>query len=167
MERVLLTTAAGGLALYLFYLLQEGQQPKVVERVVSTVPAPVIDKKVEPKMSGSASSVVTAVANSGINPHLESRPAALGGDSASTGADQAPATQSTLDKTPIEVTGFCENPAFISALHGLGPRYRLKTMDEPVQDAYSHWVQLGHLPEVAKALEEHNCAIDFDHVVET
>ena len=101
MDRILIGTAAGGLALYLLYLIQTGESPKVVQRVVSTIPAPRTDSTKEPAMSGSASSIVTAVANTGIDPHVDARPTELGGDLASTGTELPQVTQQSLDLTPL------------------------------------------------------------------
>lgn len=90
-------TAAGSLALYLTYLLIHGQSPKVKQRVTSTIPAAVQDAD-EPRASGSVSSLVTAVAASGNDPHIEDRPRELGGDAANTGTDRESVTTGSLEE---------------------------------------------------------------------
>ena len=59
--------------------------PARVQQVASTVQAKVTDTRVEPPMSGTYSSVVTALASAVMDPMLLDRPAALGGDRAPTG----------------------------------------------------------------------------------
>jgi hypothetical protein len=103
MERVVITTVAGAGTLYLLYLLMKGTSPKVTQRAVSTVPKPVTDPKIEPRPSGSASSVVKLIASSDINPQLDSRPTELGGDLASTGAETLTQTTTSLDTDPVLV----------------------------------------------------------------
>ena len=128
MERVLIGTAAGGLALYLIYLLQKGEDPKVIQRVTSTVPAPKRDPKIEPKMSGSASSIVTAIANSGLDPQLDARPTDLGGDSASTGTRQPEATHKTLEQTAAA-------PQELPRMGGLETKGKPAAVVHPVESA--------------------------------
>jgi len=96
MQRALVLTAAGGLTLYLTYLLVHGETPRVVQRVVSTVPRPKQDATLQPRTSGSASSIVSAIARSGQDPHFTDRPTKLGGDAANTGTKQEHPTARSL-----------------------------------------------------------------------
>ena len=101
MERALVLTAAGGLSLYLTYLLIHGEQPRVAQRIISTVPRPKQDNMKEPVTSGSASSIVAAIAQAAQDPHLMDRPVALGGDAANTGTDREHPTAGSLEEERV------------------------------------------------------------------
>ena len=85
MASAILFAAIGGSALWLWYLLVHGETPAPVQRLSSTVPSKIRDTTKQPRVSGSGTSVMAAIASSGNDPSLIDRPAALGGDHSSTG----------------------------------------------------------------------------------
>lgn len=101
MERAVVIAVSGGALLYMLYLATTGESPRVVERVLSSIPAPISDPKMQPRVSGSASSLVQAAANSVMDPTIAGRVQALGGDAAATGAQQPSVSSKSLEVAPL------------------------------------------------------------------
>lgn len=117
MERALLLTAIGGASLYTVYLLVQGSGPKPVPIVgkaefggmyngkfqAGSNRAPRTDSSKEPRPSGSASSVVTALASAVGDPTTTGRATELGGVAASTGDKHPPVTYGSLEEAKSDM----------------------------------------------------------------
>ena len=114
MERALILTAVGGVSLYLISLLVSGSGYKPVPAVSqvdfggeytgsfapvsSSTRLPISDPSKEPRPSGSASSIVTALASAVGDPTTTGRATELGGDAASTGDQHPPTTHGSMEE---------------------------------------------------------------------
>lgn len=93
----------GGLTLIAAFMLIHGESPRIAQRAMRTTPSPIEDRMMQPRISGSVTSLTKAIAENGNDPTLTDRPTELGGDAANTGTEiEAPTTKSIEEeRSPI------------------------------------------------------------------